>query len=95
MTVARRRGGSCIRPCLGRSQGSPLRGLERVYTGQYGKNKNRTEQFYGDLVVLGMALHHRVSTPDLLEGCLRDCVVALLYWCKVQFAAALVVWQAD
>jgi hypothetical protein len=64
--------------------------LERVYTRQHGKNKNRAEQFYGDPVVLGMALHHRVSTPDFLERCARDSIVAVLSWDVGQFAAALI-----
>ena len=64
--------------------------LEGVYTSQYGENKNRAEQFYGDLVGLGMALHHRVSAPDFLEGCPRDCIVAVLSWYVVQLAAALI-----
>src|SRR5208337_4790067 len=83
-----RRGESCIRPVRGRSQGSPL--PKRVYTCQHGKNKNRAEQFYGDLVGLGMALHHRVSAPDFLEGCARDCIVAVLSWDVVQLAGALI-----
>jgi hypothetical protein len=37
-----------------------------------------------------MALQHRVSTPDFLEGCSRDCVVAVLSWCDAQLAAALI-----
>ena len=37
-----------------------------------------------------VALHHRVSALDLLEGCPGDCVVAVLSWCDLQFAAALI-----
>jgi len=41
-------------------------------------------------VGLRMALHHRVSTPDFLEGCPGDCFVAVLSWCDVQLLAALI-----
>lgn len=65
-------------------------GLEHVYTCQHGENKNRAAQFYGDLVGLGMALHHWVSAPDFLEGRARDFIVAVLSWDVVQLAGALI-----
>jgi hypothetical protein len=38
-----------------------------------------------------MALHDWVSAPDVLEGCTRDRLVAVLSRCDVQLAAALAV----
>ena len=61
-----------------------------AYTRGHGENKNRAPQFYGNPVGGRMALHHRVFTPDFLEGCPRDSVVAVLSWSDVQFVAALI-----
>jgi len=36
-----------------------------------------------------MAFHDRISAPDFLEGCPRDCFVAVLPWFEVQLNAAL------
>jgi len=56
--------------------------MEKIKIEQHG--------FVGDLLGLGMALHPRVSTPDFLEGCARDCIVAVLSWYVAQLAAALI-----
>lgn len=38
----------------------------------------------------GMALHHRISPLDFLEGCPRVSVVIVLSWCDIELAAALI-----
>ena len=65
---------------------------EQVYTccHGHGENQNRAAQFYGDCLVRRLAIHHRVSPPDVLEGCPGDCVVAVLSWCAVRRASALI-----
>jgi hypothetical protein len=63
---------------------------KEVYTFQDGENKGRAAQFYGDLVGLGMALHDRVSAPDVLEGCPGGSIVAVLSWHLGQLTVALI-----
>ena len=67
----------------------PAASAEGVYTSRHGKDTNRAAQYCGVPVVRSMALHHRVSALDLLEGCPRDSVMAVLSWRALQLAAAL------
>jgi hypothetical protein len=61
----------------------------RIYTSPHGENKDRTTQLHGNRVVWCVAVHHRLFAPHILEGRVRDCIVAVLSWRDVRHDAAL------
>ena len=53
------------------------------------EDKDRAAYLHGNRLDWGLVFYDRVSTPDVLEGCSRDRVVAVLFGSSLQLVGAL------